>query len=340
MATMTFTGGGVAGNWADPKNWKGGVAPGTKDLAQIIGGASSTVNGAVSVNAIMIINGGTDTFTGSVTTAGVGNCQGFMVCVGSTAVFAAGSSLSDGGVLQIGVGGVGGFVADGSTTRATTIHSKTSTIGKLAAGVGTVTIDRATWTTDGAMLVGALGTGTLNVLDSGHVTVGGNFAMGFETGAVGHATLTSGGMITVAGGASIGGGDAAAPLGTATLTVNAGSTFDVQNWMSVSDGSTVTLAGGTVSAGDKTGGLTIQAGGQLIGHGTVVARAGAWINDSGSIEAKGGVLQIDAKVTGQGIIQIDANSTVAITGASLMTSMLRGRQETTAGIESFRGRIS
>jgi T5SS/PEP-CTERM-associated repeat protein len=322
MATIVYTGGGIVGDWADPKNWKGDKAPGPADNVQILGGASMPVNGTISANAIMIIDGGTDTFTGAVKTAGIGNCQGFMVCVGSTAVFAAGSSLTDGGVFQIGVGGIGGFVANGTSALATTIHSNTGTIGKLAAGVGTVTLNDASWATTNSLVVGAFGTGTLNVESGSHVTVGTNFAMGFETGAMGTATLSAGAVITVDGGASIGGGDSAAPLGNGALDVGAGSTFDVQNWMRVSGGSTVNLAGGTVSAGDKTGGLTVEAGGQVTGAGTITLRTGAWVTDDGTIEAKGGVLHINASVTGQGAIQIDANSTVAISGKSLLLPSL------------------
>jgi T5SS/PEP-CTERM-associated repeat protein len=318
MAKTTYIGAGIAGDWADPANWKSDIAPGVTDNVQILNGASMAINGTVSVNAIMIINGGTDTFTGSVSTAGVGNCQGFMVCVGSTAVLAPGASLNDGGVFQIGVGGVGGFIANGTTAAATTVHSLTGTIGKLAAGVGTVTINDADWTTKDSLVVGALGVGTLDVQSGGQVTVGTNLAMGLETGAVGNATLSSGGMMTVDGSASIGGGDKASPLGTATLTVDPGSTFDVHGGMSVSDGSKVILNGGTVSVGDHSGSLMVQPGGQIIGHGTLAGRTGAWINDSGTIEASGGTLTINASMTGQGAILIDANSTAAITGKSLL----------------------
>jgi T5SS/PEP-CTERM-associated repeat protein len=322
MTKITFTGGGTAGDWADPANWKGDVAPGIADNVQILDGASMAVNGTVSVNAIMIINGGTDTFTGAVSTAGVGNCQGFMVCVGSTAVFGPGSSLNDGGVFQIGVGGIGGFIANGTSAAATAIHSHTGTIGKLAAGVGTVTINDASWTTTDSLVVGALGSGTLNVLSGGQVNVGTNLAMGFESGAVGTATLSSGGTVMVDGSASIGGGDKASPLGTGTLTVNAGSTFDVHGGIGVSDGSAVNLDGGTVSAGDQSGSLMVQAGGHITGHGTLTGRTGSWINDSGTIEASGGTLDINASLTGQGAVLIDAGSTVAITGRALLMPRL------------------
>jgi T5SS/PEP-CTERM-associated repeat protein len=320
MATIVYSGLGIAGDWSDPDNWNGGEAPGTADLAQITNGTSNTFGGDISVNSIMIINGGTDTFTGSVTTAGAGSCQGLMVCVGSTMVFVPGSSLTDGGVFLVGVDAAGGFIADGTSALATTIESDTATIGAQDTGVGTVTIDDASWTTAKSLIVGKAGTGTLNVLDGGAVTVGGSFAMALENGSTGTVTLSSGGLLTVDGAASIGGGDASKPLGAGTLTVDAGSTFDVKDSMAAGYGATLDLAGGTVSAGDTSGHLSISAGGKVVGDGTLTTRAGGWISDSGIIAATGGTLTIDASVAGTGKILVGDDSTVAITGKALLTA--------------------
>jgi fibronectin-binding autotransporter adhesin len=428
VATINYSGGGIAGDWADPNNWAGGKVPAITDKALVLGGTSMTVGGPVSVNAIMVIEGGTDTFTGAVTTAGVGNCEGLMVCVGSTVVFAPGSSLKDGGdaasfpgggVLQVGVGGIGNFVADGSSTLATTITSNDGTIGKLAAGIGTVTLNDSSWTTAEVLQVGLAGQGTLNVESGGKVTVGSSLVAGDETGSVGTlnvasggqvkvadslivggetgstgtldvaggtvsaatldvsiygtgtlnvdagshinvashfeigsnvrgvgtATLFSGSTVTVAGSASIGSETMGSPLGTATLTIEGTSSFTAQNFLAVSDGSTVAMAGGMLSAGLTTGNVGVAAGSQIAGYGTLATRTGGTFMDAGKIVASGGTLQLNGNVTGPGSIIINPDSTVAITGASLISptiTFMSGVDETLslAATATVRGIIS
>ncbi len=51
MTTIVYSGGGIAGAWADPRNWTGGIVPGLTSNVQMAGGQSMTVNGSVSVNA-------------------------------------------------------------------------------------------------------------------------------------------------------------------------------------------------------------------------------------------------------------------------------------------------
>ena len=483
MATIVYSSGGIGGNWGDPRNWNGGRVPGMNDNVQILNGASMTVGGPVAVNAIMIVRGGTDTFTGSVTTAGVGNCQGLMICVGSTVVFAPGASLHDGGdaaslngggVIQVGVGGVGNLIANGSNTLATTITSNNGTIGVRSAGIGTATIDNATWTMNqvltvglagqgtlnleqqgqvnvgsglligadsgsvgtisvsaggklnvngsalvggntgsvgilnvasgsevtigaslylakntgasgamtissgsavtvagdagigsgtvtsplgtgnltinagstfavgnrisadgggtihvaggavsaGSIYVGMTGAGTLNVDAGSHINLGQFFTMGFDTGASGTATLFSGSTMTVNGSALIGGGNTASSLGTGNLTVEGTATFSAQGALSVSNGSFVDLAGGTVSAAIASGNVTVAAGGQITGYGTLATRAGGFFIDNGKVVANGGTLQLDGKVSGTGSVIINPDSTVAITGTSLLMPTL------------------
>jgi T5SS/PEP-CTERM-associated repeat protein len=323
MATMTYSGGGLTGNWSDPLNWSGGVAPGITDTALVHGGPGTTVTSTVSVSNIMLIGGETVTFDNTVNTYGLGACTGFMVCINSTAVFAPGSTLNDaGGALLVGVGGVGGFVAQGTASQATIIHSNNATIGKSAIASGTVTIDGATWNNDKVVFLGYMGQGALNVLNGGQVNIAGNLAMGFAAGAVGQATLSSGGTITVMGAAALGGGDPNTPFGTSLLTVNAGSLFDVKNLARVETGSAIHMAGGTVSVGDTSAWMTVFAGAQISGFGTVTTRAGGQMDNEGTIKATGGTLQINGVAFGQGTMQIGDHSTIAITAGSLYQSSI------------------
>lgn len=310
---ILFSGHGAAGDWSDPANWVGGVAPGPTNVAVVENGSTNVVHGALSVNAIMVLDGGYDTFTGSIATAGVGTCQGVMACDGATIVFAPGSTLTDGGVVLAGLDAVGTIDANGTAAHATRLNSVTGDMGEEAPANGTININDATWTIGTSLVVGDNGVGALNVTSGGRVTVGTSFAIGLKAGSSGQATLSSGGVITVTGGAAIGN------LGTGTLTIDTGSTFSAQNVMSIASGSTVNLAGGTLAAGVKTGGLSIGSGAHLTGYGTVNIGAGARLNDSGVIEAKGGTLLIGASLTGTGSLLIDANSTAVITGASVLT---------------------
>ena len=84
----------------------------------------------------------------------------------------------------------------------------------------------------------------------------------------------------------------------------------------------------------------------ISGYGTLTTRAGAWVNDNGIIRASGGSLQVDGNITGEGAIQIAANSVANLTGGSLTlagiafigadaTLSLAQGAKVTAGIAGF-----
>lgn len=314
MATRVFTNRGQAGNWNDPANWQSGLSADSADTAKITIGANATFAGPISVNNFMLLTTETITFTGPVTAAGVGNCQGMMVCDDATALFAPGSSFMDRGVLQVGVAEVGTFIARGTPVSPTVISTLNGVIGVQAAGNGTVTIDGATWTTTKGIVVGASGTGALNVTHGGYISVGTGFVVGYSTGASGTVTLASGG-ISVAGSANIGDANPSAPLGHGTLSVASGSSFTTALGLRVGTTGAITLTGGTVSAGTQAGGINDF--GRIAGHGTLQARPDAWIMDQGTIDASGGTLAIEGNLGGKGTLAIESGATADVTAKLL-----------------------
>ena len=317
MATVIYSGGGNTFNWADAANWQGGSAPGVSDTALLLGGANSTVTAPVTVNAIMILSGQTVTFDGAVTTYGLGNCKGLMVCAGGTAVFAPGSSLADGGVLQAGVRSTGTFVAMGTAAHATVLTAERTVIGKEAAGIGIMTIDDASLTNTNGLVVGRDGQGTLNIVHGGQVMAS-DMTVGLDAGSTGQVVLSGASTLTLTGYSAFGGTVGGVAGGTGSVTVGAGALLHGERSVAVASGSTITLTGGTVQTGDTLGGLSVAAGGHVVGQGTVTTRDGGWLNLDGTVEAKGGTLDLHSNVTGNGSLVVGAGATMQIDGAKLV----------------------
>jgi len=308
--TITFSGKGQAGDLLDPTNWIGGVIPGIDDTALITKNVGGPVAGTFSVNNMMLLGSEAITFTGTLDTAGVGNCQGLMVCDGAVADFAPGARLNDGNALIVGNDAVGALLAAGTGATHSTINSVDANLGKLDDGVGTVTIDDGVWNNSGHVTIGDAGAGTLNVLDNGVVKIGGNVDMAADAGSNGTMTIASGGSVDVAGALAV--GNAAAAL----VDVGSDSRLRVDNFLSVGAG-LIDLAGGIVAGGITAGHINVVAGGVIAGYGVLTAPDGNAIQDNGIIRASGGTLEVDGNVYGTGAIQIAANSIANITSSSL-----------------------
>lgn len=311
--TIKFSGKGQGGNLVDPKNWVGGVVPGIADTAVITTNVGGPVSGTFSVNNMMLLGPETITFTGALDTAGIGACQGLMVCDGAVAIFAPGATLNDGNVLIVGNDAVGSLLALGSGTTQSIINSVDANLGKKDDGVGTVTIDDAVWTNSGHAIIGDDGAGTLNVIDSGTVKFGGDVDMAADAGSSGTMTIAGGGSVVVTGTLRVGVASAA-PSGTASVSVENGGSLTVDDRLAVGSGNELALSGGTVSAGVVSDGLKTLEGGVISGYGTLTAPV---VEDDGTILASGGNLRVNGDITGTGSIQIAAHSTATITGATV-----------------------
>ena len=315
-ASIKFSGKGQAGNLLDPKNWVGGVVPGATDSAFITTNVGGPVNGIFSVNNLMLLGTENITFTGTLSTAGVGACQGLMICDGANATFAPGSVLNDGHVVIVGNDAVGTMLVQGSGATHAVINTVNANIGKHDAGVGTVTIDDGVWNNSTSAVIGDEGSGQLNVIDNGKVTFGGGVDMARDTGSSGVMTIAGGGSVTVDGALCVG---ASAPksFGTGHVSVGAGSSLTVDKVLEVGTGSKLIIAGGTVTGGAVTDCIETRAGGVISGFGTLATRAGGPVQDDGTILASGGSLEVDGNISGTGSVKIAANSDANLTGAKL-----------------------
>jgi hypothetical protein len=313
MTTHIFAGAGQAGNWADPNNWVNGV-PGTTDTAFFGAGPNETINSSMAVGNLMAIGSQTLTFTGVVTSYGNGPCTGVMVCVGATLDFVPGSTLDDEAKLIVGVAAVGTFDATGTAADPTTINAGNITLGKNTAGTGNMTVDHATVNTQ-CIWDGFVGNGNLTITDGSRVNVSSNVVEACTAGDTATLTLTNGGDLAIAGGAVIGGISPYVAAGIATVSIAAGTSMTVQGGVHVEAGSTVTVSGGTFAAGMTGGYLVVMAGALLQGNGLITTTTHYGVEaDFGTIVAQGGTLQIDGTIIGTGTMQIDADSTLAITG--------------------------
>ena len=310
--TIKFSGKGLPGDLLDPNNWIGDVVPGINNTALITTNIGGPAGGVFSVNNLMLLGSETITFTGTLDTAGVGACQGLMVCDNAEAIFAPGAVLNDGNVMIVGNEAVGSLVALGTGSTHSVLNTVTTNIGKQDDGVGTVTINDADWTNSGRALVGDDGSGTLNVINNSAVKIGGDVNVAACAGSTGKVSIASGGAMTVGGNLTIGGAPTSGPAGSVTVGATGGLTVD--QTLSVGSASVLVMAGGTVTADTAVVLRKALAGSVISGFGTLNAPA---VQDGGIILATGGKLQISGNLTGTGSVEIAANSTASLTGATL-----------------------
>lgn len=309
--TIKFSGLGQTAALLDPKNWVGGVVPGIDNSALITINVGGPVAGTFSVNNLMLLGTETITFTGTLDTAGVGACQGLMICEGADAIFAPGAVLNDGNVLIVGDDAAGTLIAQGIGAAHSVLNTVDAKIGVADDGVGSVTINDGVWNNSGHAVIGNAGMGTLAVINGGSVMFGGSVEMAASAGSHGILTIASGGSVVVGGALEVGGGS------NASVSVGAGSGLTVDHSLSVGAEGSVAIAGGTITASATQGQISIAAGGLIAGHGVLAAPDGVPIAVGGTILASGGTLEVDGNINGAGTLQIAANSVAKITGESL-----------------------
>ena len=177
--TIRFNGKGQPGNLLDPHNWAGGVVPGIGDTALIATNVGGPVNGAFSVNNMMLLGTEKIVFQGILNTVGVGACKGLMVCDGATAVFAPGAVLNDGNVMIVGNDGNGTL----NVTHGGVVNIGTNLdVGACKGGLGQVAVANGSIAVSGSLHIGGAaataGSGTFSVGAGGVVTVAGDLGVG------------------------------------------------------------------------------------------------------------------------------------------------------------------
>jgi T5SS/PEP-CTERM-associated repeat protein len=310
---------GVAGDLSDPLNWAGDVVPNSTGTGVIEATPNTAFDGTLDVNNLMLLGSFTLTFGGTLDTVGVGNCQGLMVCEDATAIFAPTATLNDQHSFIVGNDGNGTFLSEGSGTTQSVINSANTQIGRTNIADGNVTIDDSVWTNTGFVVIGEFGGGTVSVVDHGSAAFERNVFLGAHAGATGSLTIASFGSVEVTGSLTIGGPSATA-FGHGDITIGSGSSLTTGQEMVIGNGSTLAMAGGSATAGLTAETLKIEPGGVIAGYGTVGDAAG--IADAGIIRADGGTLTVAGNVSGAGVLEIESDSVIQLSGNSIKPSAI------------------
>lgn len=313
--SITYTGLGQPGVWADPKNWSGGIVPGAGSTAIIP--TSDTLNGSITVANLMLLGAETITVNGHITTLNANTCQSFMACEGAVVNFTAGSSLTDAGGFITGLDAGASITVSGAsgTQAAANLSVGNIKLGQQDDGSGTLTITGGTVTAQASAFVGDEGQGTLSVTNGGHANFGG-MIVGRQTGGAGIVTIAAGGVVNVAGQSFIGNSALGAPGGTGVAVLSAGGTLNSDAGVYVNAGSAVHMQGGTLICGPDERGLQINQMGSVTGAGSVVS-AQKGVTDNGTLAAAGGTLAVTGNLTGMGAVQIGANSTLDLVASKI-----------------------
>lgn len=297
---------GTTGAWSDPTNWTGNQLPGADDTAGItnngtaqvevgdnftvdqlgigeesgVSGTLSITGGAITATNTLVIG---DISTGVLNLSGTGTLTSDIAYVGATNE---GTANMSGGTwtlterLIVGVfGGTGTVNMSGgalTTAGGSLAHSNTT-------ATGTLNLSGGTWSSTGDFYVGRRGNGTLNLSDTGTLTVNdgaGTITLGDSSGSTGTLNLTSGNATLNA--AAITGG---AGAGTVVLDSNSGITLNA----SLSGSLALEINQGVntlVGDSTHTGATTVNAGTLLnngsFGSTAVIVAEGATVGGTGS----------------------------------------------------------
>ena len=221
-------------------------------------------------------------------------------------------SLLDTGVASLIVGddGIGSVaIKSGGEIRSSSASGQAVTVGHYSNG--SVSIDGAgsDWTATGEFTVGYYGTGTVHVMAGASLETGSSdsavgFVLGEQAGGSGAATITGAGSTLTNSGEFIIGG-----AGTGSLTIADGGDVTTRGSADLGNG-TIQLDGGTF---DAAGTLTLATGQSLSGHGTAEAFG---IINAATVQASGGTLNLIGGITGAGTLEIDAGSTLSLSGSA------------------------
>jgi hypothetical protein len=244
-----------------------------------------------------------------------------IVNTGSTLTVTNATSLTITGSDAIATGGVvngeGSIVGTGTLLNIGTITSDQAS--------GVLTVNSATLTNQGTVFANNASLAIQSGVDLTNLA-GGTLTGGvWESGGTGTLAFLEGSIVTDAATIILNGTASAMQSGSGTVktidnsltTVASSGELELlggRNFSAVSslvvDG-TVTLGGGTLAA--PVAGLTIAAGGTVIGFGSI--DSGTAVNDDGKIEASGGTLSVPElnNLPGAGTLQVDAGASLVLT---------------------------
>ena len=369
---------------------QGGATGSSQDSAFI--GANSGANGTMTIagtgstwsstGAVVVGLGGMGTLNiqgGGVLTSGPGGFESQVPgtsgvsadigaqagSVGTVTIDGAGSAWNQTGAIRIGDAATGSVTVQNGGVLSTgsdgSLENLSGVIGVQAGGQGTMTVtgDNSEWQAGGNVQVGASGTGTLNIMDSGKVSAD-DLSIGAEAGGQGTVTM-NGGTLELAGKLTV--GDA----GQGTLTVVPGAPDDegditsmegsigaqIGSSGSVTIGSAVgqgiqatssqwTVKGelvigeagsGTLDIGGNVTDLSANIGQESTGNGTVtVENGGMWTTTNDLTVGDSGIGNLNIRTGGIAIVQFGQGVDVGSKAGSTGTVDVQGQWNMTQGL--------
>ena len=288
----------------------GGEGHGVLDIFD--GGTVSVTNGGFST--------GSDSTTGDGTiTVGSGDGQGALLEVSSTNPNGGGASIG-----KLGTGTM--YVNAGGTVD---LAAGSFNVGRSAGSYGFVKINGGLLKeTSGGLNVGDAGTGTLDLLNLGTISLnGGGVVVGESLGGQGLLAISSGGMLTSAtNGMDV--GEFAGSVGT--LEVLAGGIYNIST-----HGISVGLSAGAVGTIVVDGsGAQINIASESGSYGLEVGQAGTGyltVESNGRISDAGAGFQVGQSAGATGTVVVDTGGVIAITGAHGITVGNSGSGQMTIG---------
>jgi fibronectin-binding autotransporter adhesin len=321
---------------------------------------SGMVNGAVTDNGAVTASGGTLILSGGVSGAGtlIADAGAVLDLVGggtlTEAISGAGTLQLDGGIYTLaggelavanvavdtgsnlfGNGIVDGPVGDAGTVEASggvlVLSGGVSGAGALIADSGAV-LDLV----GGGSLTEAISGGGTLQLDGGTYTLGGGELVvanaAVDSGAVLKGNGTISGAVVDAGSITASGGTltfAGVVCGDGAMTATAGAALVLTQGAAltetISGAGTLQLTGTTtysLAAPDNVtiAHLTLSAGATLSGAGTIASA----ITNAGTIVASGGTLVLQGAISGSGVLQVAAGSTLDLTHGGILSEAISG----------------
>jgi fibronectin-binding autotransporter adhesin len=340
-----------SGSLSGPVNLQGGGSLGVS--GGTVSASSLTVGGAMTGS--LSVTGGQMTVSGA---SSIANGTVLVKSGGALTLQNALTITSASAILDIEAGGTATLTGD------TTVDTPLAGAEIQINGTG------ATLQENGQLILGTTQTGYMTIGGGGHVVVTGNILLGSGNTASSGIVALTGSSTLEAGNLTVGGatptanntdgqpngtcGDWVTVGGTGSLQLNTGSYVAVDHTLTLADPSDegmpqdlggLSFLGGSIEVGGHSGGviggMRVDAGGLVIGHGQLSDLA-----NSGTIEAQNGTLTVNGNVTGTGLAQIDNNATLALVGSFTGTVKFNGGYESTLVLyqanpnTQFKGAIS
>jgi T5SS/PEP-CTERM-associated repeat protein len=265
--------------------------------------------GSIGTGFLTFQGGGTGSGPGQLVVGGSAGSDGSVIITGLGSAWQGTNSVSVG---ELGAGSVsvinGGLLNTGADA-----DGLSGSIGTQSSGTGTVTLQGGDWQAGGTLQIGAAGSGTLNLLQSGTVESGGaTFAV--SLGSTGSGSVAgAGSKWTIAGDLTVGSG------GNASLSISNGGRVSNNDGtigeLASSTNSSVSVSG-LGSRWENSGDLTVGkfgTGSLFISGGAVVTNVNGTIGDKKDSTGSVSVIGLGSSWQNSGILTVGGDGTADLT---------------------------